>query len=131
VNDPLRADADYERRIFIPTPVVRSSAGIFYRFAGFIIQKADAQPASEENPVQSRVLDSYPSELNEQTPFGRLIARRNLATRDVAAERNEPIVGVRAPRKLVLSEFADVAFAVTTMLASIASAVWVLTALIG
>jgi hypothetical protein len=81
--------------------------------------------------MQSRVLDSYPSELNEQTRFGRLIARRNLATRDAAAERNEPVVGVRAPQKLVLSEFADVAFAVTTMLASIASAVWVLTALIG
>jgi hypothetical protein len=98
---------------------------------GLLFRKQTLNLLPRRIQMQSRVLDSYPSELNEQTPFGRLIARRNLAARDVAAERNEPIVEVRAPRKLVLSEFADVAFAVTTMLASIASAVWVLTALIG
>src|SRR5580704_9051566 len=98
---------------------------------GLLFRKQTLNLLPRRIQMQSRVLDSYPSELNEQTPFGRLIVRRNLATRDVAAERNEPIVEVRAPRKLVLSEFADVAFAVTTMLASIASAVWVLTALIG
>ena len=81
--------------------------------------------------MQSRVLDSYPTELNERTRVVPPIARRDLAIRGVAAERNEPMPGVRAPQSVTLSEFADVTFAVMTVLASVAAVAWVLIALMG
>jgi hypothetical protein len=69
--------------------------------------------------------------LIERTRVVPPIARRDVAIRNVATERNELMLGVRVPQSVGWSEFADVTFAVMTMLASVASVAWVLTALMG
>jgi hypothetical protein len=81
--------------------------------------------------MQSRALDGYPIELNERTTVVRPMVTRDLAIRNVTAEGNGPMLGVRAPQSVSLSAFADVTFAVMTMLASVAAVAWVLNALMG
>ena len=81
--------------------------------------------------MQSRVLDGNPTEVWERTQVVRRIADNELAIRNVAAERNGPIRRVRTLQSVVLNEFADVTFAIMTMLASVAAVAWVLNALMG
>jgi hypothetical protein len=81
--------------------------------------------------MQTRVLVGYPIEPNERTLVVPSLARRDLAIGNVAAERSEPMLGIRVPERVALSEFADVTFGVMTMLASVAAVAWVLTGLMG
>ena len=79
--------------------------------------------------MQSRVLEGDPTEVWERTQVVRRGADNESAIRNVAAERNGPILGVRTLQNVVLNEFADVTFAIMTMMASVAAVAWVVTAL--
>ena len=80
--------------------------------------------------MQSRVLEGDSTEVWERTQVVRRRADNELAIRNVAAERNGPILSVRTLPSVVLNEFADVTFAIMTMMASVAAVAWVVAALI-
>jgi len=80
--------------------------------------------------MQSRVLEGDPTEVWERTQVVRRRVDHELVIGNVAAERNGPILGVRTLPSVVLNQFADVTFAIMTMMASIAAIAWVVAALI-